>query len=302
MPVDPRSIVTPDAFSVAPELLGTRLASPGRRLLAFLADVVGIAFLQLLGWRILAGVAALMLFRLATRRPEGEVSGLARRTIIGCAGTTILLIIVVATWAVPYITNQTINSVLSELDTGDPAATENVEELLAGFFGDSARSDPEAATEDPAAQQLRRELAETRSLLLATEADLDETRDELEAAQSQSTLFAWLRDAADEVGLVFGWGTVYFTLFLSLWKGRTPGKRLLDLRVVRLNGQPMGLYMSLERAGGYAAGVATGLLGFAQMWWDPNRQAIHDKIAETVVVRASLPKVRYVQEPGPTGS
>ena len=51
-------------------------------------------------------------------------------------------------------------------------------------------------------------------------------------------------------------------------------------------------WLSFERAGGYAAGFATGLLGFAQIFWDPNRQAIHDKVSETIVIqdgKAPLP-------------
>jgi uncharacterized RDD family membrane protein YckC len=78
---------------------------------------------------------------------------------------------------------------------------------------------------------------------------------------------------------------LYFTATVALWQGRTPGKRLLHIRVVRLNGKPIGWWAAFERFGGYAAGVATGLLGFAQIFWDKNRQAIHDKIAETAVVR-----------------
>ena len=141
---------------------------------------------------------------------------------------------------------------------------------------------------------LQRSVTSLESDLADTEEDLDERTAALEEAESRGTLFTWIRDAADEAGLILGWGTAYLTIFLSLWNGRTPGKRALDLRVVRLNGQPLSLFLSLERAGGYAAGVATGLLGFAQVWWDPNRQAIHDKIAETVVVRESKPLI-----PGP---
>jgi uncharacterized RDD family membrane protein YckC len=70
-----------------------------------------------------------------------------------------------------------------------------------------------------------------------------------------------------------------------VWRGQTPGKRLLGIRVVRLNGKPITWWASFERFGGYAAGLATGLLGFLQIFWDRNRQAIHDKIMETVVVR-----------------
>jgi len=55
--------------------------------------------------------------------------------------------------------------------------------------------------------------------------------------------------------------------------------------VLRLDGRRMGWWEAFERAGGYVAGLATGLLGFVQLFWDPNRQCIHDKIVGTVVVR-----------------
>jgi uncharacterized RDD family membrane protein YckC len=48
----------------------------------------------------------------------------------------------------------------------------------------------------------------------------------------------------------------------------------------------LGLWFAFERFGGYAAGIATGLFGFAQLYWDPNRQAIHDRVARTVVIRS----------------
>ena len=71
---------------------------------------------------------------------------------------------------------------------------------------------------------------------------------------------------------------------LAYFKGQTPGKKLLSIKVVRLNNKDISFWYSFERFGGYAAGVATGLLGFFQVYWDPNRQAIHDKIAGTVVI------------------
>ena len=46
----------------------------------------------------------------------------------------------------------------------------------------------------------------------------------------------------------------------------------------------VGLWDCLERFAGYTAGLATGLLGFLQILWDANRQAVHDKIAGTVVL------------------
>jgi len=94
---------------------------------------------------------------------------------------------------------------------------------------------------------------------------------------------------ADDLGIGFGWSALYFTVLTAVWRGQTPGKRLLGIRVVPLNGKPLTWWLSFERFGGYAAGFATGLLGFLQVFWDRNRQAIHDKITETVVIHGELP-------------
>lgn len=89
----------------------------------------------------------------------------------------------------------------------------------------------------------------------------------------------------DSLGITFGWFGFYFTVAHTWGRGRSPGKRLLGLRVIRLDGRPLRLWDAFERFSGFGAGVATGLLGFLQIYWDPNRQAIHDKICATVVVR-----------------
>ncbi len=107
----------------------------------------------------------------------------------------------------------------------------------------------------------------------------------LQAAVDDRSFLDTLKDWADELGLGFGWLGLYFTAFLALWNGQTPGKRLFGMRVLRLDGKDIGWWAAFERFGGYAAGLVTGLLGFAQIFWDRNRQAIHDKISETVVVR-----------------
>jgi hypothetical protein len=114
---------------------------------------------------------------------------------------------------------------------------------------------------------------------------------ELEEAGRIPGIRAFLRRIADDIGLGFGWAALYFTVFTTWWKGRTPGKRLMRLRVVRLSGEPLNWWDSFERYGGYAAGFATGLLGFAQVYWDPNRQAIHDRIGRTVVIQDGKPRV-----------
>jgi uncharacterized RDD family membrane protein YckC len=108
---------------------------------------------------------------------------------------------------------------------------------------------------------------------------------ELDEARQGWGILAFLRNSADDLGLTFGWSGLYFTAFLALWHGQTPGKRAMRIRVVRLDGKPMTWWAAFERFGGYAASIFTGLLGFLQILWDRNRQGMHDKITETVVVR-----------------
>ena len=99
---------------------------------------------------------------------------------------------------------------------------------------------------------------------------------------------SWLNAASDfsrTLGLTFGWAGVYFTLCLAWLRGRTLGKLIVGTRVVRLDGRPLTTLDAFTRYGGYAAGLATGMIGFARLLWEPKRQAIQDKIAWTVVLR-----------------
>lgn len=114
---------------------------------------------------------------------------------------------------------------------------------------------------------------------------LEDEAEELRSQVQNPSLWRMARATANDFGITIGWVGLYFTLFLAWWNGRTPGKYLFGIRVVRLSGEPLGLWFSFERFGGYAAGIATGLLGFVQLYWDPNRQAIHDRVARTVVIR-----------------
>jgi hypothetical protein len=102
-----------------------------------------------------------------------------------------------------------------------------------------------------------------------------ELKREKEKAENRG-LLATLLSILDDLGIGFGWIGLYFTAFTAMMKGRTPGKRLLGIRVLRLDGEPMTLWASFERFGGYAAGLFTGLSGYAQVFWDRNRQAIQD--------------------------
>jgi type II secretory pathway pseudopilin PulG len=107
------------------------------------------------------------------------------------------------------------------------------------------------------------------------------------------SLIDWLKGIAQDLGLGFGWSALYFSIFTAWWKGQTPGKRLLGIKVLKLDGRGLNLWESFDRYGGYGAGLATGLLGFLQIYWDPNRQAIQDKISETLVIDLRKKRIAF---------
>jgi uncharacterized RDD family membrane protein YckC len=78
---------------------------------------------------------------------------------------------------------------------------------------------------------------------------------------------------------------VYFTLLTAGKKKGTLGKRIMGIRVVRLNNRPLSHWESFERVGGYLASLGTLGIGLLDFWRDPNRRLAHDRIANTIVLR-----------------
>jgi hypothetical protein len=112
--------------------------------------------------------------------------------------------------------------------------------------------------------------------------------------RQSSGVIAWIKSILEDLGLGFGWAAFYFCIFTAWWHGQTPGKKLVGIKVIKLDGSGPNLWESFGRYGGYGAGLATGLLGFLQVYWDPNRQAIQDKISETLVIDVTKVKVPFV--------
>jgi uncharacterized RDD family membrane protein YckC len=69
------------------------------------------------------------------------------------------------------------------------------------------------------------------------------------------------------------------------WKGTTVGGIVLNVKVARLDGQPVTFLVALVRGLGAAFSILVFLLGFLWIAWDRDKQGWHDKIAGTVVVR-----------------
>ena len=130
------------------------------------------------------------------------------------------------------------------------------------------------------AEQIRSEAIEEMQNAI-TEAGYADSKDD----EKSQSIFEFFTELITDFGLGLGWAALYFSVLTAWFNGQTIGKRLLGIQVVRLDGRVPNLWESFGRYGGYGAGLATGLSGFLQLYWDPNRQAIQDKISETLVLR-----------------
>jgi uncharacterized RDD family membrane protein YckC len=77
---------------------------------------------------------------------------------------------------------------------------------------------------------------------------------------------------------------LYFIVMVAVF-GQTIGKMIAGIRVVRGNGERVSFARAFVRFVGY---VPSGMLlfaGFLWVLWDPERQAWHDMLADTVVIR-----------------
>ncbi len=87
----------------------------------------------------------------------------------------------------------------------------------------------------------------------------------------------WLLPLLGIIGL-------YFLLFTAL-SGRTPGQKLVGIRVINRAGGPPGPWRAMLRLAGTALGLAPGGLGSLWMAFDREKRAFHDYLTGTYVVR-----------------
>jgi uncharacterized RDD family membrane protein YckC len=244
---DTRRWITPEPLNVAPGLIGLPLARPQQRAMAMAADLLVVALLSGVSGFWLVGGLVLVVLQLRSRRGEGT----PMRALLGWLFAALLALLAL---------QALVQGWNDEPDPAPPAAV---------LKGQPPASDPVASAPAPSAAErievLQAELAEARRPRPLS------LRDEFDRV-------------LDAAGASFGWGIVYFSLLPAWWGGQTLGKKLFGLRVLELTGRPMTVLLCLKRYGGYAAGMATGGLGFLQLIWDQNRQALQDKAAHTVVV------------------
>lgn len=68
------------------------------------------------------------------------------------------------------------------------------------------------------------------------------------------------------------------------WRGQTPGKMIMRLKIVHFDGAGMGWGGAVMRFFGYIISILLALTGFFWVIMDTRRQGFHDKIADTFVI------------------
>lgn len=255
-------LVTGETLSVAPAVLGQPLAEPWRRAAAMAIDLMMIALLSLLSAPWLGVATGMMLVVLFGNAAAAPLALIVMRWACRILGVTAAL--------------------LSALVLGHSSLVKESGlrvEALTGRPPSAAMTDTVPVAPDASPSELRAAAAKLQEQVEALKA---ENRD-LQAAGASWTYRA--RALANALGVTFGWSGVYFTLLAGALGGRTLGKLLLRTRAVRVNGQPFTFFDAFVRQGGYVAGVAMGMIGFLKLLWEPNRQAVEDRIAGTVVVK-----------------
>ena len=103
------------------------------------------------------------------------------------------------------------------------------------------------------------------------------TEDVLSASAASSSIVLWLAIGQCLPILVTG-------VLWAVW-GTSPGKRALHLRIVDADsGQEMTKIQAGLRTFGYLLSFATCGAGFLWVFFNPRKQALHDRIANTVVL------------------
>ncbi|MBI4091291.1 RDD family protein [candidate division WWE3 bacterium] len=85
------------------------------------------------------------------------------------------------------------------------------------------------------------------------------------------------------VGYLIAWG---YPIYFIGSSGATLGKRVLKLKVTKADGsQPTYVDAVLRELVGKSISALILFIGYLFVLWDPKKQALHDKIANTVVIK-----------------
>ena len=89
--------------------------------------------------------------------------------------------------------------------------------------------------------------------------------------------------------------SVAYWLSFWVWRGQTPGKMAVGVKIIRTDSSPVKWQCAVRRFLGYIVSVVTLFIGFIWVAFDGRKQGIHDKIADTYVVKLPVRQVAFTR-------
>ena len=89
--------------------------------------------------------------------------------------------------------------------------------------------------------------------------------------------------------------SVAYWLSFWVWRGQTPGKMAVGVKIIRTDSSPVKWQCALRRFLGYIVSVVTLFIGFIWVAFDGRKQGIHDKIADTYVVKLPVRQIAFTR-------
>ncbi|UCH51809.1 MAG: RDD family protein [Chloroflexota bacterium] len=87
--------------------------------------------------------------------------------------------------------------------------------------------------------------------------------------------------------------SIAYLLGFWIWRGQTPGKMAVGVKIIRTDSSPVKWQCALCRLLGYIVSVITLFIGFVWAAFDSRKQGLHDKIADTYVVKLPVRQVAF---------
>lgn len=276
--------VTPYAFGVSETIYGLPLATPRKRLVALIIDGIFITMLTHLSYIILFGLSSALFINASLHLKKKARNRYTRKGLKVLGGFCFLIFAFGALNA--FFEDKPASESANAGETAEVVSIDVSQEPIAADTNttpiesesDVAVNPVENASES-GDESVDVDTAEKQS---AEESDTEASQDKI--PDISEGFAAWLEAVLKQFGVSFGWAAFYFSVLLGWFSGQTIGKHVMGIRVIKQDGTELTLWDAFGRYGGYGAGFATGLLGFLQVYWDPNRQAIQDKISNTLVV------------------
>ena len=93
------------------------------------------------------------------------------------------------------------------------------------------------------------------------------------------------------VAVVSGVIKIAYFIGFWIWRGQTPGKMITGIKIIRTDSSPIEWTHAVLRYFGYIVCCLTLFIGFIWIAVDERKQGLHDKIADTYVVKLPVRQV-----------